>query len=153
MSTIEFFVPGVPKPGGSKSGFPFKRKDGTLGVRMADNSKYGPAWRQTVKTFAFAAQAGAPPLEGPLYLVMTFRMPRPKGHYGSGRNAGQLKASARAYPTTKPDLTKLLRSAEDACKGILWLDDAQVGRAEIRKLYADTPGVSVIVAKMEEADA
>lgn len=145
--SITFFVPGVPKPGGSKRGFPFRRKNGRLGVRMTDDSRYGPAWRRTVQAFAVAARVG-PPLKGPLRLTMIFDMPRPRSHYGTGRNADTLKASAREYPTTKPDLTKILRSTEDALTGILWVDDAQVVATEVRKRYADPSGVSVIVATM-----
>ncbi len=159
MSTIEFFVPGVPAPGGSKTAYPLKRKDGKPVmkngrpvIRMVDDSKHGRQWRQTVTAFAVAAYRG-PPIEGPLHLVVTFTMPRPQGHFGTGRNAGKLRLSARPFPTTKPDLTKLLRATEDACTGILWRDDSQVVRTDMRKVYGHPPGVSVSVAPIAPDDA
>ena len=130
---IEFFVPGTPQPGGSKRAF-FNPK--TKRAQVVEACKGNPAWRSDVKAFALAAYDG-PLIGGPLYLVVEFVMARPKGHFGSGKNAQVLKPSAPPYPTSKPDTTKLLRTLEDALTGIVWVDDAQVVRQEVFKLYAD----------------
>ena len=55
-----------------------------------------------------------PPVTGPLAIGAHFLFPRPKGHYGSGRNAGKLKDSAPEYVTKAPDTDKLMRLLCDA---------------------------------------
>jgi Holliday junction resolvase RusA-like endonuclease len=145
MANITFFVPGLPAPGGSKRAF-------VVGGRavLTEDCKRSKPWRSRVAAVANDAHAG-PPLDGPLALEMVFSLPRPKGHFGSGRNAGRVRPSAPAYPATKPDTTKLVRSTEDALKGIVWRDDAQVVEQVARKVYADRPGVLVTVYPMPPA--
>jgi len=75
------------------------------------------------------------PLEGPLLLELTFWIPRPKGHYGSGKNAAVVKAGAPFAPTVKPDLLKLTRAVEDALTGIVYRDDSQITSETLQKAY------------------
>lgn len=144
---VSFFVPGIPAPGGSKRGFAFRRKNGTTGVSITEDCKRSSPWRAVVQHAAATAarETGTALLPGvPLVLGVTFYMPRPKSHFGKHG----VKATAPAYPATKPDATKLLRPLEDACKGILWVDDAQIVDQHARKFYAGqyTPvGASVVV--------
>lgn len=155
----QFFVPGIPRPGGSKSGFPYVKKDGSTGVRMVDSSKYVKKWRKTVAIEAEQAMNGeefsiAPIGKGiPLRFGCYFIMPRPKGHYGTGRNAGKLKPSAPVNHVIKPDTTKLLRAVEDALTGIMWHDDCQVCNQSAVKRYPTEghpePGVYVTVSTLE----
>ena len=85
------------------------------------------------------------PLDGPLVASMVFTFARPKGHYRTGRNAHLLRDSAPARPHGMPDLSKILRSTEDALKGIVWHDDARVvGYARLGKFYAGTDAVDVL---------
>jgi Holliday junction resolvase RusA-like endonuclease len=72
-------------------------------------------------------------------------MPRPKGHFGTGKKTGILKATAPYFHTSKPDATKLTRSTEDACKGILWPDDSAVSQQAITKAYEDGRGPGVLI--------
>lgn len=148
MQRIEFFVPGIPQPAGSKRGFVNKK---TGGVIITDACRKSKPWQADVKHFAFRAYQG-PPLLGAIRLEVEFRMVRPKGHYGTGRNAASLRASAPMYHTTRPDRTKLLRGLEDALSGLLWKDDAQVVQGEVEKCYADgqQPGAYVIVESLAE---
>ncbi len=84
------------------------------------------------------------PLDAAVHLELQFRMPRPKSHYRTGRNAHLLKSSAPLHHAVKPDLTKLVRSTEDALTGIIWRDDAQVISGSYSKTYADeTAGVAI----------
>ena len=46
---IRLFVPGIPKPKGSVSAFPIKRKDGTVGTSIVHRAG---AWEGTVATAA-----------------------------------------------------------------------------------------------------
>jgi Holliday junction resolvase RusA-like endonuclease len=128
---VSFFVPGLASPGGSKRAF--LSKSGKIVVK--DDAANNKPWRATVAAFALAAMAGRPPLEGPLELRVVFSMPRPKGHFHTGRKAGQVKPTAPHYHTSKPDATKLLRALEDALKLICWNDDSQVARQRVDKVY------------------
>ena len=46
---IRIFIPGIPKPKGSVSAFPVKRKDGTVGTSIVHRAG---AWEGTVATAA-----------------------------------------------------------------------------------------------------
>ncbi len=62
----------------------------------------------------------------PLYLRLKVYLPRPKSHFGTGRNARKLKKSAPIRPTTKPDLDNLLKHFKDVASGVIWHDDRQI---------------------------
>lgn len=143
MSRIEFFVPGIPRPGGSKRAF-INKKTGR--AMIVDACKKNPEWRQAVSYFARQAYDG-PLLTEALQVVMNFAITRPKSHF---RANGQVKASAPDYPTTKPDATKLIRSTEDALTGILWRDDAQIVTQIGCKRYETSPGCWISVQTMED---
>lgn len=128
---ISFWIPGVPQPGGSKRAF---LVPGSKWPSITDDCKGNKGWRKVVATYARRAYQG-PPWEGPLILMVQFRMPRPKFHKGTGRNLQRVKLSAPKFPTTKPDATKLLRAVEDALTGILWKDDAQIVEQRVWKTY------------------
>lgn len=131
--TIEFFVAGLPRPGGSKRAF-YVAKLGRAVI--TEDCKTSKDWRAAVAQAAHEAMAGRPLLTGPLRLTIRFRFPRPKGHYRTGKKAAELRDSAPRYHVTKPDTTKLVRSTEDALKGIIWRDDSQVARQTASKAYA-----------------
>ncbi|MFF7550891.1 RusA family crossover junction endodeoxyribonuclease [Streptomyces canus] len=137
---ISLTVYGLPAPQGSK------RHVGN-GV-MIESSKYVKPWRQDVKQAALDAVQGLAdwtPLDGPLIASMVFAFARPKGHYRTGRNAHLLRDAAPARPHGVPDLSKILRSTEDALKGIVWHDDARVvGYARLGKFYAGTDAADVL---------
>lgn len=147
MSTtaaITFFVPGLPQPGGSKKGFVNPK---TQRVVIVDDCKKNKPWRADVKAFAMTAYDGHP-LVSPLSLEVWFWMPRPQGHYGSGKNSAVVKPGAPKYPAKKPDATKLLRALEDSLTGVLWVDDAQVVTQRVLKRFAEDGrvGAEVVVS-------
>jgi crossover junction endodeoxyribonuclease RusA len=85
----------------------------------------------------YAATDDWRPMAGAIVLEVKFRLPRPKGHYGTGRNAGLLKPSAPFHPAGRPDLDKLLRSTFDALgEAGVWGDDSQVVTVRGQKVYA-----------------
>ena len=79
------------------------------------------------------------PLQGALSLSVSFRMPRPKAHYGTGKNSSKLKLSAPRHHTKKPDLDNLVKFVKDCLNNLAWEDDCQVVRLEAEKVYDDTP--------------
>ena len=144
---IEFFVPGIPRPGGSKTAF-VNKKTGKAILTDA-GGKHTANWRSDVKQFALkVCQNAGAPWDGPLDLQAVFVFPRPKAHYGSGKNAQTLKPTAPKWHTSKPDATKLLRSLEDALKSIAWRDDSQVCVQAALKMYGSVPGASVSIKRM-----
>lgn len=138
---IAFTALGLPKPAGSKR--PFKRKDGSLGVRDAcDQTK---SWQWVVASAAREAYYGPGLYEGAISISAYFHFPRPDGHYGKGRNAGKLKPSAPEFKTTAPDSTKLFRAIEDAMEGVVYKNDAQVVEQRVSKHYGEPARVEVII--------
>jgi Holliday junction resolvase RusA-like endonuclease len=145
---VLFVVRGKPEPGGSKT--PGVTNSGRRFVREANPAV--KEWRRRVADAATQAMDGRALLAGELRLDVGFYLTRPKGHLGTGRNAGKVKASAPKRPTTKPDTTKLLRALEDALRGIVWADDCQVVSQEATKWYAEPgepPRAEVLVAEIE----
>lgn len=133
---ITFDVAGRPAPQGSKT---------YMGRgRMVEASKYVKPWRADVFAAARTVKArGYSTITGPVHLTVVFALDRPKSHYRTGRNAHLLRDSAPEYPTGAPDLSKLIRSTEDAItEASIWRDDALVIAVTALKVYvghADAP--------------
>lgn len=135
-------VHGLPAPQGSK------RYVGH-GI-MIESSKHVKPWREAVKHAALLARPAAADdgiiYHGPVDLDITFCFLRPKSHYGTGRNAHILKESAAVSVIRKPDLSKLIRSTEDALTdALIWRDDSQVVHITASKRYADMQGATIRV--------
>ena len=141
MDEIIFFVEGVPAPQGSKRHV----GDG----RLIESSRQVGPWRDTVRRAAIEVMADRPPIEGPVYLVQVFALPRPKSHYGTGRNSGRVKRGSVRRPPVRPDLDKLARAVGDALTGVCYRDDAQVVNLCAAKYYVmpsgrlSAPGVEI----------
>ena len=134
MDEIIFFVEGSPAPQGSKTH--------VGGGRLIESSRQVGPWRDAVRRAA---------IEGPVYLVQVFALPRPKSHYGTGRNSGRVKRGAPRRPPVRPDLDKLARAVGDALTGICYHDDAQIVNLCAAKYYVtpsgrlSAPGVEIRV--------
>lgn len=113
----------IPKRGGG-----WVEKNGRPMVVARDMNKKSKDWMQEVKYAAVSELGQIPLLAGPIELTAEFYFSRPKSHYGTGKNATRLKASAPVIHAQSPDLAKLLRSLEDALTGVAWRDDKQVFR-------------------------
>lgn len=114
-------------------------------------------WRDNVRAAAIDALADWErprfPRGIPIELIATFTFPRPRSHYGTGRNYQTLKANAPDHVTTIPDVDKLLRSLDSLTDAGVWDDDRQVSTALGCKVYAgaahqdalDIPGAVIRV--------
>ena len=87
-------------------------------------------------------------LTGPLFMEIHFDFPRPKNHYGTGKNADKIKANAPKFHIIKPDLDNLEKFVCDCMNGIVFLDDAQVIHISSRKAWADNPITKIIIGSM-----
>jgi crossover junction endodeoxyribonuclease RusA len=144
MTSIEIIILGTPAPQGSKHGYAVKSKGAYTGkVAQVESSAKVKPWRMAVKYAAMEEinlhpnSTGWLPMTGAVVVGVVFRLPRPKGHYGTGRNVALLKPSAPWCPAGRPDLDKLLRSTFDALgEAGVWGDDAQVVTVRGAKKYA-----------------
>jgi Holliday junction resolvase RusA-like endonuclease len=130
---ISFVVLGHPQAKGSKRAIPIR---GRSYPALADSNPRAKAWASLVSGAAHEAMAGAPILRvEPVAVELAFYFDRPKGHYGTGRNAWRLKDSAPSHMIVMPDADKLARCALDALTGIVFRDDAQVADLGVVKWY------------------
>lgn len=149
---ITFTVRGIPAPQGSKRAF---RNKYSGRIALVESSKRVAPWRSDVRDAAIDAVSEDrdgmgwmhDPLTVPVAVGLAFRFPRPKGHFGTGRNAAVLKPTAPVHPAGKPDLDKLARAILDAITALVIQDDALVVSLLATKAYADhePPGVTVVV--------
>ena len=130
MSSVTFRVGGTPRPQGSK------RHVG--GGRLVESSKGLKSWRPAVTVAATVAMGGRAPFEGPVQCDVTFWMPAPK-------------RLTRRFPTVRPDIDKLERAIYDAMSGVVYVDDSQIIRHVVRKLYG-SPGCQVTVEQIGASD-
>ena len=134
-------VHGTPAPQGSK----IRNRYGAV---YESNRNVAP-WREAIR--AEAQRQVLVPLAGPVLCRITFRMPRPKGHYGTGRNAGQVRNGAPEFPASKPDIDKLARAVLDGLTdGGAWKDDSQVVTLIVHKVYAQASAPPGCWIRLEE---
>lgn len=137
VPAFEVVAYGLPAPQGSK------RHVGN--GRMVESSIHVAPWREAVVWAAVHKRRkvkGWCPLDGPLAAEMVFTFARPKGHFGTGRNAGVIKTSAPLRPSSYPDLSKLARSTEDALTtASIYADDSLIVEYRaLAKFYATDHG-------------
>jgi Holliday junction resolvase RusA-like endonuclease len=138
---VAIVVYGDCQPAGSKRAF---FRPGMKHPSVVDDNSKSKGWKHVVAYSARQVYQG-PLLEGPLRFTATFYRPRLQGHYGSGKNASKLKASAPEYPTTKPDVLKLARAAEDALTNVVWRDDAQIVDEHLFKRWGEPARVEILI--------
>ena len=66
------------------------------------------------------------PFDNAVLMEINFYCPRPKSHYGTGRNKEVLKPSAPKHKITKADLDNLVKFYLDCMNKICYNDDSQV---------------------------
>ncbi len=133
-------VIGLPGPQGSKK--LVGRDSKGRGILVESSAKVKP-WREAVKT---AACATGVRLNGPVRLVVTFTLPKPKS----------APKTRRTWPDRKPDLSKLVRSTEDALTDAgIWEDDSRVISTESHKVFPnegqdalDRPGAIIRLMRL-----
>ena len=134
---ITFFVPGIPRPQGSKS----QDREG----RMYESSPGLKTWRDTVGWTARAHNRN-PVQGGPFAVHLRFVLYRPKA----------LGPRADTPPATKkPDADKLARACLDSLKGVFYEDDSQVTCLVSTKRVAEfgeKPGVHITVCRPEQVE-
>lgn len=141
---IQFFVPGLPKTAGSKRAF---MRPGMKFPVVVEACKGSKDWRGDCKAAARHFQPAAL-LTGPLKVTLDFRLPRPKSHYCTGKNAAILRNGAPQHHIGKPDVLKMARAVEDSLTGVIWRDDSQIVDEHIVKGYYEIPGCNVTIIEL-----
>lgn len=131
------------------------------GAMVDDNAKRLRPWRSAVRSDAAGAMAQMYPGElklplfgrgTPVHVGIVFTFARPQSHFGTGRNACVLKASAPSEHIGHPDIDKAQRAILDALTDAgVWQDDRQVSRiTEAARVYPgghpdalDVPGAVI----------
>lgn len=150
MAELRFTVLGKPQPAGSKRAFAVKKGGVPTGqIAVTDDNPKAKSWQREVKIAAREALDAIGPdgllTADAVSVSMTFYAARPKGHYGTGRNAAVLKPSAPPLPIVKPDSLKLARGTEDAMTGVVYKDDSQVVDLTVRKRYGLPERCEIVV--------
>lgn len=143
MQPISFFAEGLPK------GQPRPKAFSRGGHASVYDPGTAEGWKGQV---AAAAKEYRPesPLKGALSLQLLFVLPRPKGHYRSGKRASELRESAPRWHIAKPDADNFAKAVMDALTILrFWMDDSQVAELHVRKGYANGfTGCQITIAEV-----
>ncbi len=149
MKGQSFVIKGHPVPQPRPRVTTLKLGDVTRGQAYVPKKHAIHEWRNTCA--AEFTQHGHV-YEGPLDVTLVFHLPRPKSHYGTGRNEHRVKDSAPTHPTVGKyvgDVDNLAKAVLDAAQGILFDDDKQVCSLHVLKQWAPKGAAGVYVQVRE----
>ena len=98
---------------------------------------------------SWLAKYGRNPTEKPVKITIAAFMKIPKGKSKRFRKKAE---NQEIVPTKKPDLSNILKIAEDALNGVAYLDDKQIYTASIIKLYDDGEGERLVIIIEERGE-
>ena len=130
-------VVGVPQPQGSKTAYVRNGRAVVTEGRTSAARENVAEWRRAVSDAARAwvAKHDHAPWDCALEAEFGFWFSRPSS-----------LPKREQYARRKPDLSKLIRAAEDALTGIVYVDDARLVRIVATKAYtAGAPGARISV--------
>ena len=105
---------------------------------------YDPAGKDKTNLAAeIKRHAPATPIDKPIAVKIYFFMPRPKSHFGTGKNSGKIKDNAPEWCSVKPDLDNMIKYITDTMNGIFYRDDALIFWIIASKRYGLTPKTTV----------
>lgn len=129
-------IPGKPATRGSMK---CVGRRGKVAHVLVESHATADPWRQTVVGWMRKYHPAQTAEKGQAVGVeITFTLPRPATHYGTGRNSKRLKESAPKHPTGRNtgDIDKLARLILDAMQDAQLIpDDAAVCELNTRKAY------------------
>lgn len=101
------------------------------------------SWQQEL-ILAMRIRRPERPWDGAVAMRIDVFVPRPKSHFGTGRNAGVLKDNAPDRPRSGRDCDKICRAIFDAAKVAGWYtDDQRVAELRVYRWWADEDGERV----------
>lgn len=118
-------IPGIPdvkmRPRSTKNG------------RMYDPN--AQAKEASIQKAAISGDQGV--YQGPLFVSFEFVFPRPKSHYGTGKNAAKLKGTAPEYCCNNKDIDNMEKFYADSFNCIAYADDCQIVESTAKKRWAE----------------
>ena len=140
MIQIDFTVPGQPRG----KGRPRFARRGNFVKTYTDAKTVG--YEDQVRIYARQAMGSSEPLKGPLEAAIYIRLPVPRS-YPKKRVAACL--SGLEWPSKKPDWDNVAKSICDGMESIIFVCDSQIVECHVRKVYAETAGVDVLIKEKE----
>jgi len=141
MILYSIFVPGEPKGQPRPRAFAFHGKARVYDPGTAEH------WKSQIAT---ACPGFTSTIAYPVYVDLTFWMPRPKAHF----NKHGLKADAPWKYAKKPDADNLAKAVLDALTTLgVWQDDAQVYALFVVKQYASADNKTGCLILIRDTDA
>lgn len=135
---VNIVVPGTP----ISKGRPKFRRIGNF------VSTYSPKktmdYEKIVSNAAKIAMGQQEPLETPLSLYLYISMPIPES-YSKKRRVDCLTGSEQH--TKRPDIDNIYKLIGDSLNGIVYKDDSQIVNLHVRKLYAESAQVEILVSE------
>lgn len=118
----------------------------TSAGKLVQGRMYEPrdrtAWRSDVRSAAAEAMGDKPPMSGPLVVSITVIRVKP-----------QSWAKKRWAYDVKPDLDNLTKPIWDACKSVVWNDDAQIVELRVQKIHGERHETVVWVRQATQEEA
>ena len=131
---LEFTIIGEPKPQG-------RPRKSFMGGIFSPTTEH----KERVVSAAHKLKLEGNYFDCAVEVEIAYYFKRPKSHYGTGRNADKLKASAPDYHTKRPDLDNLNKAILDAIGDAnLWKDDSLVCELVSSKHYIENDQFTVI---------
>ncbi len=146
LGQITLNIPGVPI---AKKRPRFARR-GKCTVAYSDQKTEEGRFLWEVRT-----QHAGEQLLGALHMELEFVFPRPKSHYGTGRNADILKKSAPIHHIKKPDNDNLQKFVKDCLNGEAYHDDSQIVIVIAKKRFVrhgEKPTTIVLIKTINETE-
>lgn len=139
MSTLAFTIPGEPRGKGRPRIVKIRGFS-----RMATDAQTA-SYENLVALAAQQALGGREPLDGPLAMSVAVKLAPAASASRKGRTA---MLTGEQRPTKKPDLDNVVKAVLDGCNAVAFRDDALVVELTARKLYAELPGVDVVITRL-----
>ena len=80
-------------------------------------------------------------------------MPYVKKHYRTGKYSGELKPNPPYEYVIKPDIDNMLKFIMDSGNKILWVDDSQIWKVEMEKVYSEIPSTTIDIEEKNNDNA
>jgi len=140
MMQICFEVPGQPRG----KGRPRFARRGNFVKTYTDAAT--ASYEDQIRFYALQAMGSSEPLKTALEAFIYVRLPVPQS-YSKKRTEACL--SGLEWPSKKPDWDNVAKSICDGMESIIFVCDSQIVECHVRKVYAETAGVDVLIKEKE----
>ena len=141
MNEIHIVVPGNPVGKGRPRAYQTRGPRRTIKMHTPEKTR---AYEDAVALAGKLAMQGREPLGGPVAMRLDIFMPIPASWSKVKRESA---ASGGVMPITKPDASNVLKAAEDALNGIVYIDDSQIIDVTVSKRYSHEPRIEITVSQ------